>query len=128
MPKHMPVEADAPTRPSGASADTHQTRRPPLQLPAPLSIRLLALGMSCVFSGLGLLALISGHTEGRWTRHGYAGPLEGTPAHAFGLSMFFFGLLPLALAMRTPRAAQWLGGLAVTLGLLSVFAGPFLLG
>ena len=102
--------------------------RPPLQLPAPLSVRLLAVAMSCVISGLGLLALCSGHTEERWTRYGHAAALEGAPAHAFGLSMVFFGLLPMALVMRTPRSAVWLGGVAVVFGLLAVFAGPALLG
>lgn len=101
---------------------------PPIQLPAPLHIRLLALAITCVISGLGLLALVSGHTEERWTRYGHAGPLEGAPAHAFGLAMLFFGLLPLVLAARTPKSAMWLATSSVVLGLLAVFAGPALLG
>jgi hypothetical protein len=103
-------------------------KRPALQLPAPVSVRLLALAMTCVISGLGLLALVSGQTEARWTRHGYTGPLEGAPAHAFGLAMFFFGLLPLVLAMRTAKSAMRLAVSAVVLGLLTLFAGPALLG
>lgn len=104
------------------------TSRPPLQLPAPLYVRLLAIVMTCVVSGLGLLALVTGHVEERWTRHGYTAALDGALAHAFGLSIFFFGLLPLMLAARSPRAAKWIGSLAVTLGLLSVFIGPFIVG
>ncbi|MGY3265496.1 hypothetical protein [Lysobacter sp. HA35] len=102
-------------------------KRPALQLPAPVSVRLLALTMTFVISGLGLLALVSGHTEERWTRYGHTGSLEGAPAHAFGLAMFFFGLLPLALAMRTPKSAMWWAVSAVVLGLLTVFVGPALL-
>lgn len=104
------------------------TSRPAIELPAPLSIRLLAVAMTCVISGLGLLALVSGQTEERWTRHGHTGPLEGGPARAFGLAMFFFGLLPLVLAMRTPKSAMWLAVSSVVLGLLTLFAGPALLG
>ena len=100
--------------------------RPPIQLPAPLHVRLLAVAITCVISGLGLSALVTGYSEGRWTRYGYASPLEGAPAQGFGLSMLFFGLLPLALAARSPRAAMWIATSAVVLGLLSVFFGTFL--
>ena len=91
------------------------TSRPAVQLPARLYVRLLALVISCVISGIGLLSLIIGH-------------LEAAPAHAFGLSMFFFGLLPLALAMRTPKSAVWLAGTSVVLGLSALVVGPTLLG
>ena len=102
-------------------------KRLAIQLPAPLSVRILALAMTCVISGLGVLALVSGHTEERWTRYGHTGPLQGAPAHAFGLAMFFFGLLPLVLVVRTPSSAKRLAVAAAVLGLLSVFAGPALL-
>lgn len=84
--------------------------------------------MTFVISGIGVLALATGHVEERWTRLGYAGPLEGGSARAFGLSMFFFGLLPLMLAMRTPKSAAWLGTIAVVLGFIALFAGPWLTG
>ena len=102
-------------------------KRPAIQLPAPLSVRLLALAMTGVISGLGLLALVTGHTEERWTRFGHAGPLSGSPAHAFGLAMFFFGLLPLVLVMRSPKSAMRLAVSSVLLGLLALFIGPALL-
>jgi hypothetical protein len=79
--------------------------------------------MSCVFSGIGVLALVSGHVEARWTRYGHTAPLEGAAAHAFGLSIFFFGLLPLMLAASSPRVAKWIGCISAALGLLSVFGG-----
>ena len=100
---------------------------PAVQLPAPVFVRLLALAMTLVISGLGLLSLVSGHTEERWTRYGHTGSLEGAPAHAFGLAMFFFGLLPLVLAMRTPKSAMWLAVSSVVLGLVTLFVGPALL-
>lgn len=103
-------------------------KRPAIQLPAPPYVRLLALGMSCVMSGLGLLALVSGHTEERWTRYGQVGPLDGSLAHAFGLAMFFFGLLPLVLVTRTVKSAMWLAVSSVMLGLLTLFVGPVLIG
>ena len=102
-------------------------RRPAIQLPAPLSVRILGVAMTCVLSGLGLLALATGHTEERWTRYGYTGPLTGAPAHAFGLAMVFFGLLPMVLAMRTPKSAMRLALVSVILGLVTLFVGPALL-
>lgn len=104
------------------------TSRKPLQLPAPLHVRLLVILMSCVISGLGVLALVSGHVEERWTRYGHTAALDGAPAQSFGLSIFFFGLLPLMLAARSPRSAMWIGSLAAGLGVLSVLAGLFFLG
>ena len=103
------------------------TSRQPLQLPAPVYIRVLAVFGSCVFSGLGLLAIVSGHVEERWTRYGHTGALDGTLAQGFGLSIFFFGLLPLMLAARSVRVAKWIGCLAVALGLASVFVAPLIL-
>jgi hypothetical protein len=84
--------------------------------------------MTCVLSGLGLLALATGSVEARWTRHGYTSALQGDSAHAFGLTILFFGLLPLALVARSRRAAMWIATSAVVLGLVSVFVGPYLLG
>lgn len=103
-------------------------KSPAAPVTVPLYVKLLAVVMTFVVSGLGVLTLATGHVAERWTRYGYAGPLEGGLAPAFGLSMFFFGLLPLMLLMRSPKAAAWLGGVAGFLGLLAVFAGPWLLG
>jgi hypothetical protein len=100
--------------------------RQPLQLPAPLYVRLLAIVMTCVISGLGAAALVSGYVGERSTRFGYTGPLQDGPAHAFGLAMLFFGLMPLTLCARSTRSAMWGACSSVALGLLSVFAGPLL--
>ena len=80
--------------------------RPPLQFPAPLYVRILAVLGSCVFSGIGPLAVLSGHVEERWTRYGYTGPLDGGLAHCFGATVFFLGLVPLMLAAPSARAAK----------------------
>ncbi|MFC5498590.1 hypothetical protein ACFPOE_13670 [Caenimonas terrae] len=100
--------------------------RQPLRLPAPLYVRLLAILITGVFSGLAALALVTGHVGERWTRLGYAGPLEEGRAQSFGLAMLFFGLLPLMLCARTPRSAMWVASISVVLGLICVFAGALL--
>ena len=102
------------------------TSRQPLPLPAPLSVRLLAILTCCAISGSGALALISGHVGERWTRYGYTGPLDGARAHSFGLAMIFFGLLPLALCARTPRSAMWIACVSAAAGLVTVFASVLL--
>ena len=87
----------------------------PIQLPVPVYVRLIAALVTLVVSGLGLLAIISGHTADRYTRMGYAPPLEGSSARAFGLAIFFFGLAPLMLLARTPRTAMRFLVVVVTL-------------
>jgi hypothetical protein len=66
-----------------------------------------------VISGVGLLSLAIGY-------------LEDAPVHVFGICMFFFGLLPLALAMRSGRAASWVAGASVFLGLSALIATSLL--
>jgi hypothetical protein len=88
-----------------------------------LAVRLLAVLMTCVVSGLGLLAIYTRHAPERWTRLGYAAPLEGDEATVFGLSLFFLGLLPLMLFARTPKAAMVFGTIVGTLTVLTVFVG-----
>lgn len=88
---------------------------PALRLPARLYVRVLAVAVSCVISGIGLLSLIIGH-------------LESAPVHSFGICMFFFGLLPLALAMPTPKSAACVAGASLVLGLSMLVLRPTLLG
>lgn len=100
-------------------------RQPP-KLPAPLEVRLLAVVMTAVVSGLGVMHIVTEHVAERWTKHGYTGPLEGSAAEAFGLSMLFFGLLPLMLAAPSRRSAMWIAAAAVTGGLASLLLGALL--
>ena len=80
------------------------TDSPAVQIPAPLSVRVLAVALSCLLSGVGLLSLTIGY-------------LEDAPVHVFGICMFFFGLLPVALAMRSRKSAAWVASASVLLGL-----------
>lgn len=89
----------------------------------PLYVRLIAITITCAVSGLGLLALYTRHAPERWTRFGYAAPLDGNSATVFGLSIFFCGLLPLMLTARSAKTAMVFGAVVGTLGVLSVFIG-----
>lgn len=86
-------------------------------------LRLLAMLMTLVVSGIGLLAVFTQYAPERWTRFGYTAPLEGHVATVFGLSVFFFGLLPLMLTARSPRTAAVFGSVVGTLGMLCTFIG-----
>lgn len=77
--------------------------------------------MAAVVCAQGLLALGTGYVGGRWTRFGYAEPLAGEGARSFGMAIFWFGLMPLALLARSPRSAAWFASSVAVLGLLSVF-------
>lgn len=101
-------------------------QREPLKLPGPLSARLIAVAMTCIFSGLGAAHFVTEYAPDRWTKHGYTGPLEGSTAEAFGLSMFCFGLLPLMLAAPSRRSAMGIAAVAVTGGLASLFLSTLL--
>ncbi len=99
--------------------------KPPVRNPFPLVVKVLAVLMTGVVSGLGLLAMITAHAPERWTRYGYVAALEGDVARSFGLSIFLFGLLPLMLVARTQKQAMWFGVVVGTLGVVSVFAGLY---
>lgn len=88
----------------------------------PVPVRLLAIAMTCVFSGLGLLAFWTEYAPARGTRFGPVDALVGTPAALFGLSVFCFGLLPLMLLARTRQGALVFGSVVAALGLLGVVA------
>lgn len=89
----------------------------PIQQPLPGYVRLLAVLMTLVVSGLGALALVTGRAPGRSTRFGYAGPLDGIAAYGFGLSIFLFGLIPLMLLARSFVSAAWFAGSVAVLAL-----------
>lgn len=75
----------------------------------PLLVKLLAVLMTLVVSGVGILALVSHYAPERSTRHGVMSALEGAPADTFGIIVFLVGLLPLALLLGSARRAAWFG-------------------
>lgn len=91
--------------------------------PQPLVVRLLGVLMTLVFSGVGALALVFDHAPERWTKLGYVAPLDGIPAHHFGLAITLFGLMPLMLAAPNRKWALWIGILPCLLGLAVLFFG-----
>lgn len=56
------------------------------------------------------------------TRFGYARPLFGADARAYGLIVVLLGCLPLLLLCRTPRQAALLGALLGIVLLTAIFA------
>jgi hypothetical protein len=95
----MPDPVD-PARPSS------KERRPPL------AARLVALAMTLVLVGVGLLAASSGHFVGH-TRLAGEVVLDGRPAVVMGFGLALLGLAPLGFWMPTARSAG--GWTAITL-------------
>ena len=87
----------------------------------PTYVKALAVIITLVVSGCGLLAVVSRYAPARSTRFGYLPALEGSSAQAFGLSIFFFGLIPLAFLARSGKQAAWMVVLVATLGTISLF-------
>jgi hypothetical protein len=85
----------------------------------PLLVRIVAVLMTLVVSGLGALSFFSSYAPGRSTRFGYAGPLFGDAARDFGLAIFVVGLLPLALFARSAKQAGWFAGMVAVVFLVS---------
>lgn len=79
--------------------------------------------MSLVFVGVGALAVWTEHAPEVSTRHGMAGPLEGSAAVHFGVTVMLMGLMPLALWARTPQGAGWWATLTLGGGLLHMAWG-----
>jgi hypothetical protein len=73
----------------------------------PLTVRLLAILMSLVVSGIGLLSILSEHAPERSTRFGVVSALDGEPAVTFGAVVFLIGLRPLGRLAPSRRAAVW---------------------
>ncbi len=90
---------------------------------APLSVRILCVLMTLVVSGVGLLAVITEYAPARATRQGVVGPLDGSQATWFGVTVLLAGLLPLAMLMGTARRAAWFGGIVSGLVVASLFVG-----
>lgn len=77
--------------------------------PIPTTVKLLAVLMTLVVSGTGVLAVMSHHAPERSTRYGLMPALEGAQADSFGITIIVVGLLPLALLLGSARRAAWFG-------------------
>ena len=86
-----------------------------------MTVRLLAVLITLVVSGIGILAVASHYAPEQSTRYGLMSALEGAQADAFGITVFFAGLLPLGLLLGSARRAGWFGcivGLLIAASLL----------
>lgn len=86
-----------------------------------MAAKLLAVLITLVVSGIGVLAVATHYAPQRWTRYGLMPALYGAQADAFGITVFFAGLLPLGLLMDSARRAGWFGcivGLLIAASLL----------
>ena len=91
--------------------------------PIPTTVKLLALLMTLVVSGIGVMAIATHYAPERSTRYGLIPALHGAQADAFGVTIFFAGLLPLGLLMGTARRAGWFGCIVGLLILASLLIG-----
>lgn len=85
----------------------------------PKSVKLLAVLVSAVFVGLGVLSVITEYDVGQ-TRQGRVVIQEGKDAVLFGVFRIFIGLSPLALWMPGKRSAAWFAGLSIGLGVATL--------
>ena len=86
--------------------------------------RWLASLISVVMIGIGLWSIGAEHYFGRTSKLGGAEiSVDGQPATVIGLLYILLGVLPLALWLRTPRAALWCASIcaALFLALLATF-------
>ncbi|MFD0739771.1 hypothetical protein ACFQZQ_10810 [Lysobacter koreensis] len=84
--------------------------------------RWLALIIALLVIAYGAYIIVQAHAPERFTRFGYAGPLFGNDARAYGLVVVLLGCLPLLLLCRTPRQAALFGALLGILLLIAIFA------
>lgn len=70
-----------------------------------LLARVLATLIALVFTGLGVMAIVTGHYDGRSSRWGSEVALDGEPALLMGLALAAMGLFPLGIWFRTRRQA-----------------------
>ena len=89
----------------------------------PATVKVLAVLMTLVVSGIGVLAVATHYAPARSTRYGILPALQGAQADAFGVTIFFVGLLPLGLLLGSARRAAWFGCIVGLLVLVSLFIG-----
>ena len=91
--------------------------------PIPIAVKLIAVLITIVVSGIGVLAVATHYAPERSPRYGLMPALHGAQADAFGVTIFFVGLLPLALLLGTSRRAGWFGCIVGLLVLASLLIG-----
>ena len=89
----------------------------------PATVKVRAVRMTLVVSGIGVLAVATHYAPARSTRYGILPALQGAQADAFGVTIFFVGLLPLGLLLGSARRAAWFGCIVGLLVLVSLFIG-----
>ena len=107
----------------GAPISSTLTHMQTTSQPIPLVVKVLAVLMTLVVSGIGVLAFATQYAPSRSTRYGIIPALQGAQAEAFGITIFIAGLLPLALLMGSPKRAAWFGGLVAISIVASLFVG-----
>jgi len=91
--------------------------------PIPATVKVLAVLMTLVVSGIGSMAIATHYAPARSSRYGIVPALQGAQADAFGVTIFFAGLLPLALLLGSAKRAAWFGCIVGFLVLGSLFIG-----
>jgi len=89
----------------------------------PTAVKVLAVLMTVVVSGLGVMAIATHYAPERSARYGLIPALQGAQADAFGLTIFFVGLLPLGLLLGSGKRAARFGCIVGALALGSLFIG-----
>ena len=113
----MPKAAKRP----GLTQSLARMQTPSQHIPA--TVKVLAVLMTLVVSGIGVLAVATHYAPARSTRYGILPALQGAQADAFGVTIFFVGLLPLGLLLGSARRAAWFGCIVGLLVLVSLFIG-----
>ena len=101
---------------SDQNNDQAQTDRQPS-----VAARILGVLVSVVFSGTGLMSVLTEYAPERSTRFGMAGPMFGEMAVSFGITIALFGLMPLALLARTAKGAGLFASACAMLALAHLF-------
>lgn len=86
-----------------------------------VAVRIMGALMTVVFSGSGLMSVLTEYAPERSTRFGMAAPMFGEMAVSFGITIALFGLMPLALLARTPRGAGLFASACAVLALAHLF-------
>ena len=93
-----------------------------LEQPIKTKARWLALIIALPVIAYGAFLTAQAHAPALFTRFGYARPLFGNEARAYGLVVVLLGCLPLLLLCRTSRQAALFGALLGIVVLTAIFA------
>lgn len=86
--------------------------------------KVVALLMTAAFMFRGIMVITTEHFYSK-TKSGTETIIDGEQAIIMGIGFMFLGLLPMTFWAKTPKAAAWIAGFSIFLGVITMVLSKF---